>query len=205
MSQSNPAHPDAVAESDEEIIDVPDDSASQCARNKRAPGRPASDSWKIFKRISNPSPGNSKRGVCKDCGQKVTAKPEELRKHASNCRKSSKESRLASQVQQTKAGGGGGDSSQLSIDSYCDSREVTAEHAKWLADSKLAQHMTLALDGWSNARMESIYSFNIIFPDRRVILLKANELSSLTHSAENIAELVVNITEEYGPRGSLPW
>ncbi|KAL0019646.1 hypothetical protein WJX77_008589 [Trebouxia sp. C0004] len=115
-------------------------------------------------------------------------------------RKSSKESRLASQVQQTKAGGGGGDSSQLSIDSYCDSREVTAEHAKWLADSKLAQHMTLALDGWSNARMESIYSFNIIFPDRRVILLKANELSSLTHSAENIAELVVNITEEYGPR-----
>ena len=66
-------------------------------------------------------------------------------------------------------------------------REVTVEHAKWLADSKLAQHMTLALDGWSNARMESIYSFNIIFPDRRVSLLKADELSSLTHSAENIA------------------
>ncbi|KAL0037735.1 hypothetical protein WJX77_010053 [Trebouxia sp. C0004] len=48
--------------------------------------------------------------------------------------------------------------------------------------------------------MESIYSFNIIFPDRRVILLKADVLSSLTHSAENIAELVVNIMEEYGPK-----
>ncbi len=92
MSQTNLADPDIVAESDQEVIDVPDDSAAQSAGNKRAPGRPASDAWNNFKRIPNPNPGNSKRkylGVCKDCGQKVTAKPEDLRRHASNCTKSS--------------------------------------------------------------------------------------------------------------------
>ncbi|DBA97864.1 TPA: hypothetical protein ACH3X3_012725 [Trebouxia sp. C0006] len=61
MSQTNLADPDVVAESDQEVIDVPDDSASQSAGNKRAPGRPASDAWNNFKRIPNPNPGNSKR------------------------------------------------------------------------------------------------------------------------------------------------
>ena len=134
MSQTNLADPDVVAESDQEVIDVPDDSASQSAGSKRAPGRPASDAWNNFKRIPNPNPGNSKRnylGVCKDCGQKVTAKPEDLRRHASNCTKSSKETRLASQVQQIKAGGGG-DSSQLSIDSYRDSSKLSKGHNKAL-------------------------------------------------------------------------
>jgi len=97
MSQTNLADPDVVVESDQEVIDVPDDSASQSAGNKRALGRPASDAWNNFKRIPNPNPGNSKYlGVCKDCGQKVTAKPEDLRRHASHCTKSSKETRLAS-------------------------------------------------------------------------------------------------------------
>ncbi|DBB11857.1 TPA: hypothetical protein ACH3X3_006004 [Trebouxia sp. C0006] len=41
MSQTNLADPDVVAKSDQEVIDVPDDSASQSAGNKRAPGRPA--------------------------------------------------------------------------------------------------------------------------------------------------------------------
>ena len=135
MSQTNPADPYAVAQSHEENIAVPDDSASRFAGTKRAPGRPASDAWTNFKRIPNPNPGNSKRkylGVCKDCGQKVTAKPEDLRKHASNCRKSDKETRLASPVQQTKAGGGGGDSSQLSIDSYRDSTKLSKGHNKAL-------------------------------------------------------------------------
>ena len=48
--------------------------------------------------------------------------------------------------------------------------EVQLQHAAWLADDNVAKHLTLTLDGWSNARMESIYSFNIIFPDRRMIL-----------------------------------
>ena len=72
MAQTNLADPDVVAQSDQEVFDVPDDSASQSAGNKRAP---ASDAWNNFKRIPNPNPGNSKRkylGVCKDCGQKVT-------------------------------------------------------------------------------------------------------------------------------------
>ena len=33
MSQTNLADPDVVAESDQEVIDVPDDSASQSAGN----------------------------------------------------------------------------------------------------------------------------------------------------------------------------
>ncbi len=81
MSQTNLADPDVVAESDQEVIDVPDGSASQSAGNKRAHGRPASDAWNNFKRIPNPNPGNSKRkylGVCKDNRQTVLAKPEEV-------------------------------------------------------------------------------------------------------------------------------
>ena len=130
VAESDLADPDVVAESDQEVIDVPDDSASQSAGNSKR--RPACDAWNNFKRIPNPNPGNSKRKylvVCKDCGQEVTAKPEDLRRHASNCTKSSKETRLASQVQQIKAGGGG-DSSQLSIDSYCDSSKLSKGHNK---------------------------------------------------------------------------
>ena len=65
--------------------------------------------------------------------------------------------------------------------------EVLLHNAAWLADDSLAQHLTLLLDGWSNARMESIYSFNVVFPDRRMILLKSEDLSTTTHSGENIA------------------
>ena len=65
--------------------------------------------------------------------------------------------------------------------------EVQLQHAAWLADDNLARHLTMTLDGWSNARMESIYAFNIIFPDRRVILLKSEDLSTTTHSGQNIA------------------
>ena len=64
--------------------------------------------------------------------------------------------------------------------------EITVQHAKWLTDPKLAKHLTLTLDGWSNARMESIYSFNIIFPDRRVILVKSEDLSLATHSGQGM-------------------
>ncbi|DBB01731.1 TPA: hypothetical protein ACH3X1_000355 [Trebouxia sp. C0004] len=65
--------------------------------------------------------------------------------------------------------------------------EVELQHAEWLADDTVVKHLTLNLDGWSNARMESIYSFNVIFPDRRTILLKSEDLSTTTHSGHNIA------------------
>ncbi|KAL0044680.1 hypothetical protein WJX82_005307 [Trebouxia sp. C0006] len=78
--------------------------------------------------------------------------------------------------------------------------EVLVQHAAWLADEKLAKHLTLFIDGWSNARMESIYAICVMFPDRRAILLDALDLSSLTHSAENIAEIVVKIMNQYGPK-----
>ena len=60
MSQTNPADSDAVAESGEDIVDVPDDSALQSAGETRFPGRPASVAWTNLNRISNPSPGNYK-------------------------------------------------------------------------------------------------------------------------------------------------
>ena len=65
--------------------------------------------------------------------------------------------------------------------------EVRLENAKWLQDDSTAYHLTLTIDGWSNARMESVYSWNIIFPDRRVILLRADDLSSISHTGENLA------------------
>ena len=65
--------------------------------------------------------------------------------------------------------------------------QVKLQHVSWLSDEKLAIHLTLSLDGWSNTRMESVYSFDVVFADRKVILYKAEELSVTTHSAENIA------------------
>jgi len=64
---------------------------------------------------------------------------------------------------------------------------VRLQNAQWLQDDAIAYHLTLTLDGWSNDRMESIYFWNIIFPDRRVILLKADDLSSMAHRGENLA------------------
>lgn len=64
---------------------------------------------------------------------------------------------------------------------------VRLTNAKWLMDDTIAYHLTLTLDGWSNDRMESIYSWNIIFPDRRVILLRSDDLSEISHSGENLA------------------
>lgn len=106
--------------------------------------------------------------------------------------------------------------------------EVILKHAAWPTNEILARHLTLTIDGWSNARMESIYSFNIIFPNRRVILLKSEDLSTTTHSGHNIAGvlnvhslsivfcnhiqyiqkltahafagLVIAVMEQYGPR-----
>ena len=66
---------------------------------------------------------------------------------------------------------------------------VRLQNAQWLQDDAIAYHLTLTLDAWSNDRMESIYSWNIIFPDRRVILLKSDDLSSISHSGENLARM----------------
>lgn len=41
---------------------------------------------------------------------------------------------------------------------------VKLKQHNWLQDTAMAYHLTLTLDGWSNDRMESIYSWNIIFP-----------------------------------------
>ncbi len=48
---------------------------------------------------------------------------------------------------------------------YAVHSEVEVQHAIWLAYGNLAKHLTLTLDGWSDARMESVYSCTIIFPN----------------------------------------
>ncbi len=70
---------------------------------------------------------------------------------------------------------------------YAVHSEVEVQHAIWLAYGNLAKHLTLTLDGWSDARMESVYSCTIIFPNWRTILLKSEDLSSTTHSGKTIA------------------
>jgi len=64
---------------------------------------------------------------------------------------------------------------------------VKLKQHNWLQDAAMAYHLTLTLDGWSNDRMESIYSWNIIFPNRKVILLRADDLSSISHTGESLS------------------
>ena len=56
-----------------------------------------------------------------------------------------------------------------------------------MGDDAVAYHLTLTLDGWSNARMESVYSCNVIFPSRRVILLRADDLSEISHTGKALS------------------
>ena len=63
---------------------------------------------------------------------------------------------------------------------------VKLKQISWMTDA-LAYHLTLSLDGWSNSRMESVYSWNVIFPSRRVILLKADNLSEISHTGEALS------------------
>lgn len=63
---------------------------------------------------------------------------------------------------------------------------VKLQQNSWMTDA-LAYHLTLSLDGWSNSRMESVYSWNVIFPSRRVILLKADNLSEISHTGEALS------------------
>ena len=58
-----------------------------------------------------------------------------------------------------------------------------------MKDKTVACHLTFTSDGWSNDRVESIYSFNVIFPERRAILLKALDLSKMVHNDENLASM----------------
>ncbi|DBA94917.1 TPA: hypothetical protein ACH3X1_002448 [Trebouxia sp. C0004] len=81
--------------------------------------------------------------------------------------------------------------------------QVKAQQAKWMLDDSMAYHLTLSLDGWSNSRMESIYSWNIVFPDRRVMLLRSDDLSSMSHTGINLAELVIKEVKKWGLTGLL--
>ena len=64
---------------------------------------------------------------------------------------------------------------------------VKLKQIAMMRNAALAYHLTLTLDGWSNRMMESIYSWNVAFPSRRVILLKADELSEVSHTGEALS------------------
>lgn len=64
---------------------------------------------------------------------------------------------------------------------------VRLKQAAWMEDERIAYSLTLTWDAWSNARMESVYSWNVIFPNRRVILLGAEDLSDVSHTGELLA------------------
>ncbi|DBA98156.1 TPA: hypothetical protein ACH3X1_014775 [Trebouxia sp. C0004] len=53
-----------------------------------------------------------------------------------------------------------------------------------MSNPNMAYHLTMTLDGWFNSRMESVYSWNIIFPSRKVILLRADNLSEVSHTGK---------------------
>lgn len=67
---------------------------------------------------------------------------------------------------------------------------VRLKQTAWMNDPHVAYALTFTFDGWSNARMESIYSWNVIFPNHRVILLKAEDLSDTSHTEEMLAGVV---------------
>jgi len=64
---------------------------------------------------------------------------------------------------------------------------VKLKQVAWMNNEDMSYHLTLTLDGWSNSRMESVYSWNVIFPNRRVILLRADDLSLMSHSGDNLS------------------
>ena len=49
------------------------------------------------------------------------------------------------------------------------------------------QNMSMTLDGWSDAAMQSLYGFLVLFPDGRSILQKVEDFSAHTHSGEFLA------------------
>ena len=86
--------------------------------------------------------------------------------------------------------------------------DVKLKRISWMTNSNMAYHLTLTLDGWSNSRMESVYSWNIIFPSRKVIMLRADNLSDVSHTGENLSgkESLLRIdTRCYQYNPSLAW
>ncbi|DBB06464.1 TPA: hypothetical protein ACH3X1_012020 [Trebouxia sp. C0004] len=110
---------------DDEQVDLTDQDSQSTVGSKGKGGRPEGDAWDTFTKKPNPFPDKSKRnwiGVCKFCQHNVTSgKLEDLRKHASQCKKATSDARIAAKVQQFKAGGGGTErTAQMVLDSYAD-------------------------------------------------------------------------------------
>ncbi|KAL0022627.1 hypothetical protein WJX77_011464 [Trebouxia sp. C0004] len=76
--------------------------------------------------------------------------------------------------------------------------DVKLKQISWMTNSNMAYHLTLTLDGWSNSKMESVYSWNIIFPSRKVILLRADNLSDVSHTGENLYAMIIEEITKWG-------
>jgi hypothetical protein len=65
--------------------------------------------------------------------------------------------------------------------------EALSVDAKFDAIIKNERMMTMSLDGWSNCRMQSLYAFVAILSGRVTHLMCLQDLSSFSHTAENLA------------------
>lgn len=54
-------------------------------------------------------------------------------------------------------------------------------------DNSERESLTLTVDGWTNARKQSVLAFVLLFPDGTSVLLETKELYAESHTAETVA------------------
>ncbi|GES99151.1 ribonuclease H-like domain-containing protein [Rhizophagus clarus] len=65
-------------------------------------------------------------------------------------------------------------------------------------DLKQSEHLTLALDGWSTPKMESIYNYIVTTDTRMEYLIGLYDYSSESHTSEFLTEEISKIIEKLG-------
>eukprot|EP00775_Hariotina_reticulata_P003312 gene3312-3588_t len=82
-------------------------------------------------------------------------------------------------------------------------KEFLAVKAKLKEKIQASENLTLTVDGWTNARKQSVLAFVLLFPDRTSMLLETKELSAESHTAETIADLIIKVISAHGIRQKL--
>ena len=71
-----------------------------------------------------------------------------------------------------------------------EAKKVYLENIKNL---RTKSHLTLTFDGLTTRNPDSIYTIHVITPERDVFLVKGVELSGESHTAERIAQVVIEV------------
>ncbi|KAK9786171.1 hypothetical protein WJX73_009138 [Symbiochloris irregularis] len=61
-----------------------------------------------------------------------------------------------------------------------------------------AEHITITLDGWSNIRMQSVYTVLAILPDRTSMMLQSLDFSQVKHTGQFISGKLVELINKIG-------